>query len=76
MTVQVDMVEAQRRLLELVEAAARGEAIVITRDAVPVAQLVAPLSAEARPTFGSARGLITIADDFDAPLDEFREYVP
>jgi hypothetical protein len=26
-------------------------------------------------TFGSARGLIKIADDFDEPLEDFREYV-
>jgi predicted DNA-binding antitoxin AbrB/MazE fold protein len=26
-------------------------------------------------TFGSARGLIKIADDFDAPLEDFREYM-
>jgi predicted DNA-binding antitoxin AbrB/MazE fold protein len=25
-------------------------------------------------TFGSAKGLITIADDFDEPLEDFREY--
>ncbi|MEM7114729.1 MAG: DUF2281 domain-containing protein [Chloroflexota bacterium] len=25
--------------------------------------------------FGSAKGLITIADDFDEPLDEFQEYM-
>lgn len=28
----------------------------------------------ARPRFGSARGLVEIAPDFDAPLDEFRDY--
>ena len=26
-------------------------------------------------TFGSARGLIRIADDFDDPLEDFREYM-
>jgi PHD/YefM family antitoxin component YafN of YafNO toxin-antitoxin module len=25
--------------------------------------------------FGSARGMIRIADDFDAPLDDFRDYM-
>ncbi len=28
-----------------------------------------------RPQFGSARGLIEIADDFDAPLADFQEYM-
>ena len=27
-----------------------------------------------RRTFGSAKGLITIAKDFDEPLEDFREY--
>jgi hypothetical protein len=28
-----------------------------------------------RPKAGSAKGLITIADDFDEPLDDFSEYM-
>ncbi len=32
---------------------------------------------ERKPRFGSARGLVTfMADDFDAPLDDFNEYMP
>lgn len=30
---------------------------------------------ENRPQFGSARGLIIISDDFDAPLEDFAEYM-
>ncbi|HPQ41928.1 MAG TPA: DUF2281 domain-containing protein [bacterium] len=26
------------------------------------------------PKFGSAKGLISISEDFDAPVDDFREY--
>ena len=26
-------------------------------------------------TFGSAKGLITMADEFDEPLEDFREYM-
>jgi predicted DNA-binding antitoxin AbrB/MazE fold protein len=29
---------------------------------------------QGRRTFGSAKGLISIADDFDEPLEDFREY--
>jgi hypothetical protein len=29
------------------------------------------------PRFGSAKGLVTfMADDFDAPLDDFKDYMP
>ena len=52
-----------------------GEELVIVRGQRPVARLL-PLATEgARPTFGSARGQITMADDFDAPLDDFRDYM-
>lgn len=33
--------------------------------------------AERKPHFGSAKGLVTfMAEDFDAPLDDFNEYMP
>jgi prevent-host-death family protein len=72
---QVNLVEAQNRLPELIVAAAQGEDVVITRDERPVAKLVAVQQPKPRPRFGSAKGLITMADDFDAPLDDFREYM-
>jgi hypothetical protein len=30
--------------------------------------------ATAKPSFGSAKGLFTIKNNFDAPLDDFRDY--
>lgn len=76
MTYQVDIAEAQRRFLDLIQAAEHGEEVIITRDQQPLIQLVSLHQLSNRPQFGSARGLITIADDFDAPLDDFREYMP
>ena len=42
----------------------------------PVVKL-APLEpiTKRRPKFGSAEGLITISDDFDKPLEDFKEYM-
>ena len=76
MTYQVDITEAQRRLLDLIQAAEQGEEVIIMRDQQPLIQLVPLYQLTNRPQFGSARGLITMADDFDAPLDDFREYMP
>lgn len=46
----------------------RVEVIFITlEDSLP------PSSARKR-VFGSAKGLIKIADDFDAPLEDFKDY--
>ena len=39
-------------------------------DLVPV-----PSPAHPRPKFGSARGRVHMAPDFDAPLDDFADYV-
>jgi hypothetical protein len=30
---------------------------------------------ENRPRFGSAKGMVTIPDDFDEPLEDFKEYM-
>lgn len=32
--------------------------------------------AQGRPHFGSAKGLITLSEDFDEPLEDFAEYMP
>jgi prevent-host-death family protein len=71
---QVDFNEAKVHLLDLIEAAGKGEEIVITKDNHPVAKLVPVSQAELRPQFGSAAGLITMSDDFDEPLEDFSEY--
>lgn len=75
---RVDLQEAQNHLLELIEQAVDGDEIVITRKGIPVARLVAASSVSRLNTgkrpFGSAKGLITIKDDFDAPLEDFAEY--
>ena len=69
----VNMHEAKSQLSALVEAALRGEDIVIARAGKPVARLV-PYQATTEPRRpGGWEGKVWIADDFDAPLpDELR----
>lgn len=69
----VDVEEAQTRLSELIREATQGEEVVIAREDGTAVRLV-PVEQNARPRFGSARGLFTMADDFDAPLDDFAPY--
>lgn len=74
---QVGLAEAQSRLPELFAAALRGEEIIIGQEGGPAVRL-APLPSGTRPGlhFGSAKGkLIHMAEDFDAPLEDFREYM-
>lgn len=66
--------DAQRRLPELIEQAARGEDVVISRGDGASFRLV-PVP-EAVPVFGSARGRVEMRDDFDAPVDGFEPYAP
>jgi prevent-host-death family protein len=73
--VQVTLEDAKSRLVELIEAVEQGETIVIAKDSHPVAQIQAIETAERRPHFGSAKGSVWMADDFDAPLDDFAEYM-
>ena len=74
--VQVTAEEAQGHLADLIAKAMKGETVVITQDGHQTVQLVPVVQSDRRPQFGSARGLITIADDFDEPLEEFDEYTP
>ena len=66
--------EAKTRLSELLEKVQRGHVYRITKRGKPVAELRPVSRAERRPTFGEDRGRITIADDFDAPLDDMKDY--
>jgi antitoxin (DNA-binding transcriptional repressor) of toxin-antitoxin stability system len=73
---QVSLAEAQTRLPGLVLAAVRGEEVLIGEPDAPLVRLVPVECHQSRPQFGSARGKIFMADDFDAPLSDFDEYVP
>jgi prevent-host-death family protein len=71
----IDVKHAQDRLPSLVEQAAEDGEVILTRDGQPVAKII-PISRVRKPRqFGSARGLIRMAEDFDAPLEEFKDYM-
>jgi antitoxin (DNA-binding transcriptional repressor) of toxin-antitoxin stability system len=68
---KVRLDEARDRLLQLVDAAIKGEEVFILKDEQQVVQLVPVEPPVRRRQFGSARGLIVMSDDFDAPLEDF-----
>lgn len=68
----VTLAEAQALLPQLIAETHRGEEVVITQNDQPVARLSA---AGGWPLFGLLKGKITIAPDFDEPLEEFRPYM-
>ena len=63
----VNVAEAKARLSELVQRAARGEEIVISRNGEPQARLVA-LAVKPVRVPGKGAGKWTVRDDFDSPL--------
>jgi len=65
-------VEQALDLPRLLERVRQGEEFVIVQDDAPLARLL-PALPPREP--GSAVGIITyVADDFDAPLEDFQEY--
>jgi prevent-host-death family protein len=69
-----NIAQAKARFSELVDRALAGEDVVVARDHKPLLKLI-PLRDHSQPLKpGSARGRIWMADDFDAPLDDFKEY--
>ncbi len=72
---QITVNEASQHLPDLIEAALNGEEIIIIKDNQPVVKLIPVSPVKRRPKFGSAKGLVTISDDFDEPLEDFKEYM-
>jgi prevent-host-death family protein len=72
----VDLNQAKQRLPRLIEQTMCGEEIVITQGGQPLVKLVA-LTRQRRKhrQFGSAKGLIRMPDDFDEPIEDFKEYM-
>lgn len=66
---EVSVHEAKTHLSRLLRRVAGGEEIVIARGGKPVARLV-PLEGARQRELGRDRGLLVIAEDFDAPLSE------
>jgi antitoxin (DNA-binding transcriptional repressor) of toxin-antitoxin stability system len=79
MSATITIEEAQSKLLELIHQMAPGDEVVITENEKPVAKLVSeapPPPKPPRPGPGACRGMIAyMAPDFDAPLEELKEYM-
>jgi antitoxin (DNA-binding transcriptional repressor) of toxin-antitoxin stability system len=70
----VDLKNVSPRLRELVEEATQRGEVVLTDGGEAVAKIV-PLKPRREPRRpGSARGLIHMAEDFDATPEDFKDY--
>ena len=77
MSATVTIEEAQAHLVELIDKLNPGEEVVIIRNEQPIARLVGEPRRVRKPRQpGSAKDkILYMADDFDAPLEDFKEYM-
>jgi prevent-host-death family protein len=66
----VNIYEAKTRLSQLVDKAASGEDVVVSRNGKPLARITRLEPPRGRIRFGILKGKIRIARDFDAPLPD------
>ncbi len=71
----VTIEEAQSRLPELIAKTAAGEAVLITRNDTPVAQLVLFRAPKPQPVFGGCKGKLALLVEDDEHLIDFAEYM-
>ena len=73
---QFNIAEAKSQFSELVKIAMLGEEVVIARDNKPLLKLLPFKEVRKDRVPGSAKGqILFIADDFDEPLADFKEYL-
>lgn len=72
---RIDLAKAKAQLESLIQTALDGEEVVITQNNQPVLRLVPVSKGKGRRKAGSAKGLIFVSDDFDEPLEDFKEYM-
>lgn len=65
------MHEAKSKLSELIAAAESGEEVIIARNGEPAVRLVSVRVEHPPIRLGLLAGEIELADNFDAPLDDF-----
>lgn len=66
----VNIYDAKTRLSQLVDKAAGGEDVIVSRNGKPLVRITRLKEAKRQIRFGVLKGKIRIAKDFDAPLPE------
>ena len=74
MTVTVE--DAKVQLGDLIAKAMQGEPVIITKNEMPVAQLVPASEPKPKPQFGNCRDMLKILVEDDEHLKDFEEYMP
>ena len=68
--IEINIHEAKTHLSSLLRRVSAGEEVIIARAGKPVAKIVPIEKARTKRIAGRDRGLFTVPDDFDKPLEE------
>jgi antitoxin (DNA-binding transcriptional repressor) of toxin-antitoxin stability system len=71
----VDVEEAQAILLQLIDEVSNGTEVIFTRNGRPFVKMTRIEKKGESLRYGSAKGLITMREDFDDPIEDFRDYM-
>lgn len=71
---EIEWDKAKSQLDSLIQSALHGEEVIITYNDEPVLKLVPVSKSNVRRKAGTAKGMISMTEDFDEPLEDFREY--
>lgn len=66
----VNIYDAKTRLSQLVDRAAAGDDVIVSRNGKPLVRITRLTLPKRRVTFGVLKGRVKIAADFDAPLPD------
>ncbi len=72
---QVNIHEAKTNLSKLIKKVVNGEEVVIARGNKPLVKMVFLEGKKPKRKLGTAKGKIKIAADFDAPMNDFEDYL-
>jgi antitoxin (DNA-binding transcriptional repressor) of toxin-antitoxin stability system len=72
---QVTIRQAQAQLSALIRKVLAGEEVFILKGKIPLVKLVPVRNTKSERKIGADKGLVEIASDFNAPLDDFKEYM-
>ena len=72
---QVNVHQAKTNLSKLIQKVIDGEEVIIAKGNQPVVKMILVDNLKPKRQLGTAKGMIKISDDFDEPLEDFKEYM-
>ena len=72
---QVNVHQAKTNLSKLIQKVVDGEEVIIAKGNHPIVKMVLIENLKPKRQLGTAKGTIKISDEFDEPLENFKEYM-